>query len=147
MRRASEFGFPILAVGVRAYSKDELDFALAHSKQITVVEWGRVELGRLGIAPRDIVAKIQTDDVYLTVDVDGFDPAHMPATGTPVQGGIEWYFGLELIREIFARKRVIGVDVVEVAPRPGDTLTEYGAAQIVYDMIAAKLAKGELGKK
>ena len=144
MRRTVEMGFNLVSVGVRAYSKDELDFALAHPNQIAFFEWGLEEAPPTSAA---IVDVIQTEEVYLTVDAAGFRPASMPATGTPVQGGLEWWYGMLLIQEVFAQKRVIGADVVEVAPRPGDSLTEYGAAQIVYDMIGAKLAKGELGKK
>ena len=59
----------------------------------------------------------------------------MPATGTPVQGGLEWYYTLELLREVFKEKKVVGADIVEVAPRPGDVVTEYGAAQLCYTMI------------
>jgi agmatinase len=123
-------------VGVRAYAKEEMDFARQNGH--AVFEWGQ------GPAPEPavIVEAISTDRVYLTVDVDGLDPACMPATGTPVQGGLEWYYAMDLLRELFRRKNVIGADVVEVAPRPFDVLTEYGAAQLCYSMLALRETHG-----
>ena len=138
MRRAVELGYNTAHVGIRAYSKDELAFA--KSKGLIVFEWGPGETP----APEEIVAAIKTDKVYLTIDVDGIDPMHMPATGTPVQGGLEWYYTWQLFQELFQKKNVIGADIVEVAPRTADNLTEYGAAQICYSLIAYKLAFGGL---
>lgn len=134
MRRTHELGLNIVSAGIRAYSKEEHDFAVKNG--ITFFEWGR-KIPTLD----QIVDSIKTDKVYLTLDVDGIDPAYMPATGTPVQGGLEWYYTLDLLKELFSRKEIIATDVVEVAPRPHDTLTEYGAAQIVYNMIAFQMQK------
>ena len=136
MRRAHELGFKCVHVGARAYAKEEMDYARDHG--LPVFEWGKGSAP----APASIVKAITTDRVYLTVDVDGLDPACMPATGTPVQGGLEWYYALDLLRELFRRKNVIGADVVEVAPRPFDVLTEYGAAQLCYTMLALRETAG-----
>ena len=138
MRRAVELGFNTTHVGVRAYSKDEYDFA--KSQGLAIFEWGQGETP----TPEEIIATIKTDKVYLTIDVDGIDPAHMPATGTPVQGGLEWYYTLQLLQKLFQKKNVIGADIVEVAPRAADTLTEYGAAQICYSIIAYKFMSSGL---
>ena len=136
LRRAHELGFKSVHVGVRAYAKEEMDFARGNG--LAVFEWGKGPVPD----PAVIVEAISTDRVYLTVDVDGLDPACMPATGTPVQGGLEWYYALDLLRELFRRKNVIGADVVEVAPRPFDVLTEYGAAQLCYTMLALRESRG-----
>jgi len=132
MRRAQELGFNLVNVGARAFSKDEKDFASAHGVLVYESGMGTVP------SPTDIVASIPTDSVYLTIDADGIDPAHLPATGTPVQGGLEWYYTINLLREIFRRKNVIGADLVEVSPRPHDVVTEYGAAQLCYTMLAMR---------
>jgi agmatinase len=116
-------------VGARAYAREEMDYA--REKGISVFEWK----GDKAPAPSAIVDTITTDLVYVTLDVDGMDPAFMPATGTPVQGGLDWYYTIELLSEIFKKKKVVGADIVEVAPRPGDVATEYGAAQLCYTMI------------
>ena len=136
LRRACELGYRTTHVGIRAYSKEEYDFA-SNRKETAIFEWGRGPVPTI----KEIVASLKTKKVYVTIDVDGIDPAFMPATGTPVQGGLEWYYTLNLLSKIFAEREVIGADVVEVAPRSTDTLTEYGAAQLVYHMIAAKFAK------
>jgi agmatinase len=59
----------------------------------------------------------------------------MPGTGTPVQGGLEWYYGLKLLEAVIENKKLVGADIVEVSPVADDVLTEYGAAQIIYNMI------------
>jgi agmatinase len=140
MRRARELGFQTCSVGIRAYARDEHNYA--QGERLPVFEWGKD-----GEPPIDaILAAIRTDRVYLTLDVDGFDPAVMPATGTPVPGGISWAYGTRLLRQLFLTKDVIGADIVEVAPVAGSGLTEYAAAQLCYDMLAYKLLKrdGEL---
>jgi agmatinase len=135
MRRACEFGFRSCAVGIRAYSRDEQRFALEHG--LPVFEWGR------GAEPtvEAVLAAIRTERVYLTIDVDGFDPAVAPATGTPVPGGLSWSYGTRLLRALFLAKDVIGADLVEVAPVAGSALTEYAAAQLCYDILSYALLK------
>ncbi|MDD5337809.1 MAG: agmatinase [Dehalococcoidales bacterium] len=132
MRRAVDLGFKCAHVGVRAYAKEEMDFARDNGHK--VFEWGISPVPN----PEIIVESITTDLVYLTIDVDGIDPAYMPATGTPVQGGLEWYYTFNLLRSLFQNKEIIGADVVEVAPRPFDVLTEYGAAQLCYTILALR---------
>ena len=140
MRRARELGFRTCSVGIRAYARCELRYAL--EERLPVFEWGK------DVEP-DIdtsLDAIRTDRIYLTVDVDGFDPAVTPATGTPVPGGISWNYGTRLLRELFLAKEVIGADIVEVAPVASSGLTEYAAAQLCYDILCYKLLKrdGEL---
>ena len=130
MRRAADLGFPAVQVGIRIYAKEEMDFA--RQKGLTVFEWGRGKVPEIS----DILASISTDKVYLSVDVDGIDPAYMPATGAPVQGGLEWWYTIDLLHAVCSDKTVIGADITEVAPRPYDVLTEYGAAQICFNIIA-----------
>lgn len=132
MRRAFDLGFKCAHVGIRAYSREEMDFARENG--LKVFEWRRGPVPN----PEAIVESIATDLVYLTIDVDGIDPAHMPATGTPVQGGLEWYYTFDLLRSLFESKNIVGADVVEVAPRPFDVLTEYGAAQLCYTILALR---------
>ena len=140
LRRACEMGFRTCSVGIRAYARDEYQYAVDHG--LPVFEWGR------GAEPaiEEVLAAIGTERVYLTIDVDGFDPAVMPATGTPVPGGLSWAYGTRLVRELFRTKDVIAADIVEAAPVAGSGLTEYAAAQLCYDLLCYKLLKrdGEL---
>jgi agmatinase len=140
MRRARELGFWTCSIGIRAYALSE--YRYAKDQHLPVFEWGRKAEPEIAA----ILDAIQTDRVYLTVDVDGFDPAVAPATGTPVPGGISWNCGTRLLRELFLAKEVIGADIVEVAPVAGSGLTEYAAAQLCYDVLCYKLLKrdGEL---
>jgi len=140
MRRARDLGFQTCSVGIRAYASDE--YRYARDERLPVFEWGKD-----GEPPIEaILAAIRTGRVYLTLDVDGFDPAVAPATGTPVPGGLSWAYGTRLVRELFRAKVVIGADIVEVAPVSGSGLTEYAAAQLCYDLLCYKLLKrdGEL---
>jgi agmatinase len=130
MRRAHEMGYNLVQVGIRAFSKDEHDYFSAHDN-ISVFEWGTGNVPPIS----KILKAIKTKKVYISIDVDGFDPAHMPGTGTPVQGGLEWYYGLKLLEAVIENKKLVGADIVEVSPVADDVLTEYGAAQIIYNMI------------
>lgn len=137
MRRAHELGYRLVQVGIRAYAEEEMAYARNHG--LTVFEWG------IGPVPAvtEIVDAVPTKQVYLTIDVDGLDPSVLPATGTPVPGGLGWYYTIDLIRELFRRKDIVGADVVEVAPRPFDVVTEYGAAQLCYTMLALRETAGQ----
>jgi len=75
------------------------------------------------------------DPVYITFDVDFFDPSLVPATGTPEPGGGEWYPALALLRRVFTERRVVGADVVELAPIPGITAPDFLVARLVYKII------------
>ncbi len=131
MRRAHEMGYSLVQVGIRAFSKEEYDY-FSMFKNIKTFQWGA---GNKVPSISKVVSSIKTKLVYISIDVDGFDPSHMPGTGTPVQGGLEWYYGLELLEKVIEKRKLIGADIVEVSPQKESVVTEYGAAQIVYNMI------------
>lgn len=133
MRHASELGFPIVEVGIRTYSKDEYEYFSDKKNNITVFEWEKTIT-----SVEKILESIKTKYLYLTIDIDGFDPSFMPGTGTPVQGGLSWYYGIDLIEKAITKSELIGADIVEVSPIQGSVLTEYGAAQLCYTIIANK---------
>ncbi len=136
MRRIHELGFPIVQVGIRTYSKYEYEYWQKNKKTITVFEWNKKQ-----IPISKILKSIKTKKIYITVDVDGFDPAYMPGTGTPVQGGLNWYYGLNLIEKAIDEKNLVGADIVEVSPQHDSVLTEFGAAFICYRMMVHKFKK------
>jgi agmatinase len=76
------------------------------------------------------------DKVYVTVDIDGFDPAYAPGTGTPEPGGLDWYQVTGLLRKVAENKTVVGADIVEVMPVPGQVVTEFLAARLAYKLMA-----------
>ena len=74
-------------------------------------------------------------DVYITIDVDFFDPAIMPSTGTPEPGGGWWHPTVKLLERVFRERTVVGCDVVELAPLPGLAGPDFLAAKLVYKLI------------
>ena len=133
MYHAGSLGYRIVQVGIRTYSKEEYQYFSNPKNNVTVFEWSK------DIIPVEkIVKSIKTKYLYITVDVDGFDPAYMPGTGTPVPGGLSWYYGVDLIEQAITKHELIGADIVEVSPIRDSVLTEYGAAQLAYIIIAHK---------
>lgn len=139
MRHASSLGFPIVEVGIRTYSKDEYEYFKNPKNNVMVFEWQR-ESEKV-ILVEKILQSIKTKYLYLTIDVDGFDPSVMPGTGTPVSGGLSWYYGVDLIEKSIAKSELIGADIVEVSPQKETVLTEYNSAQLAYTIIANKFQK------
>jgi agmatinase len=74
-------------------------------------------------------------DVYVTIDIDYFDPSLVPSTGTPEPGGGTWYPTLRLLERVFRTRRVVAADVVELAPIPGLAAPDFLAAKLVYKLI------------
>jgi agmatinase len=143
MRRAVENGFNLVQIGARNYSEElEMKFARGNPK-IKIFEWGKGNGNERFIEPTysEIISAIPTENVYLTIDVDGFDPSTMGETGTPFPGGFDFNYGALLINQIFQRKNVIGADVVEVAPLSENSTTAIGAAQLIYSMIGQHVMK------
>jgi agmatinase len=134
MRRIRELGVNVVQVGIRNHSLAEQDYiAKNRLRNIFYAPFAERQI-------KDIV-KACTDDVYLTIDVDGFDPSIVPATGTPVPGGMLWYESLALFRELFRKKTVIGMDVVELSRCGSGTMSEDLVATLIYRLIGYRLAK------
>jgi agmatinase len=81
------------------------------------------------------------NDVYITIDVDGLDPAIMPATGTPEPGGLSWYETLALLRKVIESRRVVACDVVELSPTPGLVAPNFLCAKLVYKILSYRFGK------
>jgi len=75
-------------------------------------------------------------NVYVTFDVDGLDPSIMLATGTPVPGGLGYYQSLSLIKSALKGRKCVGIDVNELAPKPGSEASDFTAAQITYALMS-----------
>lgn len=129
MRRIVDAGMSTLAVGIRSLSTPEAE--LVRERDLPVL-WGR-DLRSESLLPR-FRRRLEAlpERVYLTFDIDYFDPALVPATGTPEPGGGDWYTTLALLRSLFRRKRVVAMDLVELAPVPGHPASDFLAAKLVY---------------
>jgi agmatinase len=92
----------------------------------------------------DWIAKVVdslSDAVYITIDVDGLDPAIMPATGTPEPGGLSWYEILALARAVITSRRVVACDVVELSPLPGLVAPNFLCSKLVYKILTYNFAR------
>ncbi len=76
-----------------------------------------------------------TEHVYLTIDLDGFDPSIMPATGTPLPGGLSWYRVITFLEQLCKRRKIVGFDIVELCPQPHDKISDVLAATLTYKII------------
>jgi agmatinase len=119
----------LVPVGVRSMTSDER--TLVRSAEIPVI-FGH-ELQADGWIDRAV--KALGDNVYVTVDIDYFDPSLVPSTGAPEPGGGTWYPTLQLLERVFEEKNVVGCDVVELAPTPGITAPDVLSAKLVYKLI------------
>jgi agmatinase len=127
MRRVADEQIPTLPIGIRSMSKPEAEFAMEAGIPIV---WAS-ELGGLEARFDDLLASLP-EAVYLTFDIDYFDPSLVPATGTPEPGGGSWYPTLRLLSRLFERKRVVAMDLVELAPIGGHPAADFLAAKLVY---------------
>lgn len=138
MHRALDLGLPVFGIGVRAMCKDEVAVRTAHG----LSHLDARDLATNGI-PQTLLPEDFPDTIYVTFDVDGLDPSVIRATGTPVPGGVLWWQAITLLEKAISGRRVIGMDVVELAPQPGDHASDFAAAQLTYHMmgIVQRLAK------
>lgn len=129
MRRTLEFG-RITQVGIRSLSTEE---AAAASLLPTTIFYDY----NMRDDPNwmDRVVDSLTETVYITIDVDGLDPAIMPATGTPEPGGLSWYEALRLLRKVIERRQVVGCDIVELSPIPGNIAPNFLCAKLMYKIL------------
>jgi agmatinase len=133
MRRVRDI-CPAASVGIRSLSEEEAVHLKAHPAPLWSVRAFRALKGDW-----KPILEALTDDVFITFDLDGLDPAHLPGTGTPEPGGLEWYETNDLIAAVAAKKRIVGFDVVELAPLPGNVASDFLAARVTYRMIGHML--------
>lgn len=131
MRRVHEAGVGIVQVGIRNHSLEEADFMKKaklnrpfYAHEIYNSDYWMEE-----------ALKLLTDDVYLSFDVDAFDPSIMPSTGTPEPGGMNWYQVVNFFKMLAKEKNIVGADFVELAPRKGDNGPDFTIAKLIYKLI------------
>ncbi len=131
MHLLAEEGIRLAQFGVRAFSTEEAQSRLRY--HVFHVDAEELVTGNIHSVdlPKDF-----PDLVYVSFDVDGLDPAIMPATGTPVPGGLGYYQALRLVEHALKGRKCMGFDVVELAPN-GNAAWDFTAAQIVYRLMAA----------
>lgn len=95
----------------------------------------------------DKVIEAMTDNVFITLDLDAFDPSIMPSTGTPEPGGLLWYETLEFLKQVFEDKNVVGFDIVELCPNKNDKSSDFLAAKLYYKMLSYKFAGQDIDQE
>ena len=122
----------LVQVGIRAITCEERQFIRDREGSVTTIfaeeMWGDDRW-------IDRAVRALGRNIYVTFDVDYFDPSLMPATGTPEPGGGSWYPTMQLLRRVFAERNVVGADVVELAPLGGNAAPDFVAAKLVYKMV------------
>jgi len=91
----------------------------------------------------DKAMELMTDNVYISIDLDVFDPSIMPATGTPEPGGLDWYTVLNFLKKIMQAKNVRGFDIVELAPIKNNKAPNFLAAKLYYKLLSYKFTYNE----
>ena len=130
MRLASRYA-KLVSVGIRSLSIEELHWAQA--QQLPMFHAAAIHNRE---AWQEEVVKHLRPQVYLSIDLDVFDPAIMPAVGTPEPGGLFWYEVLKLLRLVCRTRRVVGADIMELCPQPGNIAPDFFAAKLAYKILS-----------
>jgi agmatinase len=133
LRRIVE-GCPVAMVGMRSASQDQLDFIREHHLTFLTPAAYRALPG----GASDLVQKLSAN-VYLNIDVDGMDPSQMAAVGTPEPGGLFWDEVIGLVTAVAAARRIVGFDIVELAPDYGPPACPTLAARLAQRIIGLAL--------
>lgn len=121
----------LIQVGIRSMDIEELDHMVedqvyfAHD-MVEDDRWMKDSLNQM------------TENVFITIDLDAFDPSIMPSTGTPEPGGMLWYEMTTYLKKVFKKKNVVGFDLVELCPNPEERSSDFLAAKLYYKMLAYK---------
>lgn len=132
MRRVREITEKTVQVGIRDMSKEENEYIVKEGIMGSIFGTEFYD---------DEIINRLSENVYVTIDMDCFDPSEVPAVGTPQPGGLKWQQVTGLLRKIAENKNIVGFDVVELAPIKGHVVSDFLAAKLVYKMIGYSTAK------
>lgn len=130
MRRCREMVPTIIQCGIRSQDREEAAYIRKNHLESQVYYGPNV--------PLEKIVKQLTKHVYVSIDLDVFDPSIMLGTGTPEPGGMLWEQVLSILRAVMKSVTVVGADVVELAPIPGISAPDFLAAKLVHKLIAYK---------
>lgn len=134
MHLLAQEGLPMASFGVRALAEEEETARRAHG----VIAYDGPDLVRGAISSVTLPDDFP-DNIYVTFDLDGLDPAVLPATGTPVPGGLGFYQALDLVESALRGRKCVGIDIVELAPIEGQPASDFTAALIAYQLMGFAL--------
>lgn len=133
MARVYEFNKNIVQVGIRAQCIEEAKFI--KDNNISTFYMRDIRLGGYGDDWKIKALENLSERVYITFDVDGLDPSIIPATGTPEPGGLLWDETINLIKLVGASKKIMGFDLVELAPAKSHPASNFIAAKLAYKIM------------
>lgn len=128
---------PIVQVGIRSMDVGEKPYVakdrIFYAKDIVGAQPGWMD---------DVIEKLD-NHVYVTIDLDGFDPSIMPATGTPEPGGLTYYDVVTLLKKLIVRKKLVGFDVVELCPNENNKASDFLATKLIYQILSYRFKDNE----
>jgi agmatinase len=130
MRLASSYS-PLVPVGIRSLSLEEHRWA--RDQQLPT--FYAADIHRRSNWQKEVLAHLRPQ-VYITIDLDVFDPAIMPAVGTPEPGGLYWYEVLDLLYLVSRARQIVGADIMELCPQPGNIAPDFFAAKLAYKLLS-----------
>src|SRR3989338_890129 len=142
MARIREFVPSLVQVGIRAIDIEEVE----NRKKNQHIFFGHEIADPNNTAWMQKAIDQLTDNVFISIDLDVFDPAIMPSTGTPEPGGMWWYQYMTFMNKVIQQKNIVGFDVVELAPVEGSSAPDFLAAKMIYQMLSKIYAKKETKK-
>ena len=136
MRRICEEKIPVVWAGIRSFSKEEAEFAKKKHLKI----FSAREIFEKKKWQRNLISSLPTKKIYLSIDLDCFDPGIMPAVGTPEPGGLSWYDVTTLLFDLVSTHQIIGFDLVELSPNQTNRAPDFLVAKLCYRLLG--LVKG-----
>jgi agmatinase len=136
-RRVFDMGATIAQFGIRSICREEIELIRAERERLHV--WFAEDVHAGGHIDK-LATLVRGKRVFLTIDLDGLDPALVGATGTPEPNGLSWSQALEIVRTVAREALVVAIDCVELAPIPGQHASDFLAAKLVYKAIGLTLA-------
>lgn len=130
MHRIAELGIPIFQIGVRSLCWEDH----VARKEMKIRHLDAETIARKGI-PRKVLPADFPRNIFISFDIDGLDCSLVPATGTPEPGGLSWFQTVFLLENVVSGRRVLGFDVVELAPVKGLHASDFVAAKLVYTIM------------
>lgn len=133
LRHAFNSNIPITQVGIRSVCKEEAELIEQNPDLVTTFFTNKA-----GLDIDKVLNSFKHKNVYISIDLDGFDPSVIPHVGTPEPGGLGWFEVIELLKEVFKKFNVIAADIVELAPNKYSYLSDFAAAKLLYKLISLK---------
>lgn len=131
MRRVHDAGVPLVQVGIRSLCKEEADLIAASDGITTFYAHATRPLA----AHTEAIVAALPEHVYVSIDMDAFDPSVAPGVGTPEPGGLYYPEVTALLRTVARERRIVGADVNEVRPLPNEARTQFTAARLAYRLL------------